>query len=38
MMAGGRNSMPFLVTSVLYAVTAALYYVCFNEFERKRNA
>jgi MFS family permease len=37
MMAGGRNSMPFLVTSVLYAVTAALYYVCFNEFERKRN-
>jgi MFS family permease len=38
MMAGGKNSMPFLVTSVFYAVTAALYYVCFNEFERRRDA
>ena len=36
MMAGGRNSMPFLVTSVFYAVTAALYYVCFNEFSLDR--
>jgi MFS family permease len=32
MMAGGRNSMPFLVTGLFYAVTAALYYVCFNRF------
>jgi len=38
LMAGGKNSMPFLVTSVFYAVTATLYYVCFNEFERRQDA
>jgi predicted MFS family arabinose efflux permease len=34
MMAGGKTSMPFLVTSVFYAITAALYYVWFNGHEK----
>jgi MFS family permease len=35
MMASGRRSMPFLVTSVFYAVTAILYYMYFYPLERK---
>jgi MFS family permease len=34
MMAGGKNRMPFLVTGILYALTAALYYVFFNKVEK----
>jgi MFS family permease len=37
MMSAGRNSMPFLVTSAIYAVTAMLYYICFNRFERRQD-
>jgi len=33
MMANGWNSMPFLVTGVFYAVSAAYYYICFNKLE-----
>jgi predicted MFS family arabinose efflux permease len=38
MMAGGRNSMPFLVTGIFYALTAVLYYVFFNEVEKAGRA
>lgn len=34
MMASGNSSMPFLATSVFYAVTAVFYYICFNRLER----
>ncbi|RQW79501.1 MAG: MFS transporter, partial [Methanothrix sp.] len=34
MMAAGKNSMPFLITSIFYAVTAIFYYICFNKLEK----
>lgn len=34
MMAAGKNSMPFLVTTVVYAITAIFYYTCFNRLEK----
>ncbi|MDD4653494.1 MAG: MFS transporter, partial [Methanothrix sp.] len=34
MMAGGRSSMPFVVTGIFYALTAALYFVFFNRIEK----
>jgi MFS family permease len=34
MMAEGKNSMPFLVTGIFYALTAVLYYAFFNEVEK----
>jgi MFS family permease len=37
MMAGGHRTMPFLSTSVLYGVTAVLYYAYFEGVERKLN-
>lgn len=33
MMASGYSSMPFLITTVVYAVTAISYYVCFSRLE-----
>jgi predicted MFS family arabinose efflux permease len=38
LMARGQNAMPFLITSVFYGITAILYYVYFNEVERRQNA
>jgi MFS family permease len=35
MMAGGRSRMPFVVTGIFYALTAALYFVFFNKIEKK---
>jgi len=34
MMAAGKNSMPFLITSIFYALTAIFYYICFNRLEK----
>jgi len=34
MMAEGKNSMPFLVTAIFYALTAVFYYVFFNKIEK----
>ncbi len=34
MMAGGRSSMPFLITGIFYALTAALYFAFFNKIEK----
>lgn len=34
MMTAGKNSMPFLVTTVVYAITAIFYYTCFNRLEK----
>jgi len=36
LMAGGYRTMPFLLTCVLYGVTAILYYYLFNEIERRQ--
>jgi predicted MFS family arabinose efflux permease len=35
MMAGGQNAMPFLTTSILYALTAGLYYMYFIDAEKR---
>jgi MFS family permease len=35
MMAGGQNAMPFLTTSILYALTAGLYYMYFSDAEKR---
>lgn len=37
LMARGQNTMPFLITSVFYGITAILYYAYFNEVERRQN-
>lgn len=37
LMARGQNTMPFLITSVFYGITAILYYVYFSEVERRQN-
>ena len=34
LMSAGKNSMPFLITSICYAVTAIFYYICFNKLEK----
>jgi MFS family permease len=34
MMAEGYSSMPFLITALLYGVTAVLYYIYFNKLEK----
>ncbi|OPY26320.1 MAG: Major Facilitator Superfamily protein [Methanocella sp. PtaU1.Bin125] len=36
LMAGGYNTMPFLLTCALYGVSAVLYYVLFNDIERRQ--
>ena len=38
LMARGQNTIPFLITSVFYGITAILYYVYFNEAERRQSA
>jgi MFS family permease len=38
MISGGQNTMPFLTTSIFYALTAVLYYVYFIDVERRQNA
>jgi MFS family permease len=35
MMAGGQNAMPFLTTSMFYALTAGLYYIYFSDAGRR---
>lgn len=35
MMAGGQNAMPFLTTSMLYAITACLYFIYFINLEKR---
>ncbi len=37
LMASGQNTMPFLITSAFYGITAILYYVYFNGVERRQN-
>ncbi|OPY49839.1 MAG: Major Facilitator Superfamily protein [Methanosaeta sp. PtaU1.Bin112] len=34
MMAMGRNRVPFLITGIFYALTASMYFVFFNKFEK----
>jgi MFS family permease len=38
MMAKGQNAMPFLATGALYALTAALYFVYFDQVERRQKS